>query len=1439
MEEEKFIIQSEEKNYNAVDIQEDSQDINKDETIEYIDVESPEIITVTSQEAFPALGESNHQLNHALLTNRELPDQHPISSITGLTSILKTLSSLKNIYTKSGGLAEFRKWADNNTEGRNRTGYFVSIVNNDGEIAICDGNHDVYGVIVSQSGVCGYQDSEYDSIDTTTPNKADNWRYAKVCLVGDVRVRVNPNDKISVGDYVLPNIHGCASVSENGIGFRVSSTGNEYLKEKDGSETMANFVTISLVPQNDNISRVMGKLKDAQNSISNVIIDIGDLKNGFASISDSNIKLGEDFDGLQDLIGELENNVHTIGNALTNVEKVAQEAKSNTDSALEKVNLAYTNAVSEATSAREDANSALADVESLRDNLQPLVEWKNGDYEGIAGFVTKSNEESTQLGTLVTRIDENGTSIGVINTVLDKNVAQIRHLVAHADRYSVGALSMSNGLSYDAAREILHEGHIYVSTSEHTESSYIYKCILNNAISERTECYFKINDIMYTFKNSIDLNIGDILEYDSASEKITIGDESFDVKVAQNIDESVSLLNFVSEYVFGFESGAVYRWTSKKDANSKDIYGWYIADDITLYTNTESIPFGTDTKPLKEGDLWYCWQDVSDPDNDTTYLSETLYRWDNEQWVSVATINGNIQSRSIGLIVQTDKKLSSSYTNLRGDVSNISQTVDKISTVVLNVDGQGSTLQQAADEIIMGTFDPTSSTSLALLLNGFSSTSGYEQHIHTNSFSGTIEAVGNKYSVAPTWDETNGVFVFDENYIDADGIYYFYSEDRTRYCKVVDDGYQIYTIGNIALASINARTSENESSIEALTTFNSDTNKAVAMFLQKANADGSESTLATQGKFIVCLEIKSSLTDDEKNSISAATKYSTKPEYDTTTNCFEFSGDSSDDGIYYILDDNTVYYKAVKQNGEIIGYEKYGISSCGSAYLAQKVDSNSSSIGMVVDSNGVKGAVLVDAINGQSSALISADKILMYAAGESGATSDIDLKSYIQVESGKISQVVSAVGENGEVTAASIVASINESASTVFISADKIGINGTAVFTDNLRDGSTTISGDYIRTGTIQSNNYVEPIDVGAFAQNGMEINLDNGTIFSKNFLLDTNGDVTIRGDVIANSGYIGGFTIANDKLYSNQYALVPTEDLGELFHARGTSGVFISPIGIGLGNGNFYVDNEGNLTTFGNVVMNGVDSNNNSYPLLRIQDGSISLSGSIDWSLTPDPPVFALYASFDGAEAEENFPTKPYKSYPDTSTTQWHKKCQYSDIYVVYSYQGGQAGTWEEVLKIADIPDYIHKNYIDSTSILSPNIYGGMFYATGKGADNGAAYYIYNGVSIDDSGNPELGDLMGYISYDTTGTGLTNEQQNRVIFATTNNSALKISAATNMSISAGPWVEDTNTGDGMGYTRYAGTIFFMSNVSFCPGSTIDFKGATIKGLSGVTAVFG
>ena len=58
---------------------------------------------------------------------------------------------------------------------------------------------------------------------------------------------------------------------------------------------------------------------------------------------------------------------------------------------------------------------------------------------------------------------------------------------------------------------------------------------------------------------------------------------------------------------------------------------------------------------------------------------------------------------------------------------------------------------------------------------------------------------------------------------------------------------------------------------------------------------------------------------------------------------------------------------------------------------------------------------------------------------------DNTLNGKITVEAGKITQIVSAVGANGEVTAASIVAAINGGSSSVVISADHIELDGDAV----------------------------------------------------------------------------------------------------------------------------------------------------------------------------------------------------------------------------------------------------------------------------------------------------------------------------------------------------------------------------------------------------------
>ena len=182
----------------------------------------------------------------------------------------------------------------------------------------------------------------------------------------------------------------------------------------------------------------------------------------------------------------------------------------------------------------------------------------------------------------------------------------------------------------------------------------------------------------------------------------------------------------------------------------------------------------------------------------------------------------------------------------------------------------------------------------------------------------------------------------------------------------------------------------------------------------------------------------------------------------------------------------------------------------------------------------------------------------------------------------------------------------------------------------------------------------------------------------------------------------------------------------------------------------------------------------------------NLKLSGVVTWDMT-NSPVKTEYSS-DGVL--------------------WHPNQTVSDMYIRFSFDGGK--TWSDATQIvgrdgadgddgddADVPSYIQTTYIDSTKILSPDIWGGKFYATGKGANGGAAYYIYDGY-YQKNGVVTPGDLLGYISYDDNGAGTAEEAKERVFFTTQSGIALKLQAGGNMSLEA-----------------KGGTIHFMSDVEF------------------------
>lgn len=107
-----------------------------------------------------------------------------------------------------------------------------------------------------------------------------------------------------------------------------------------------------------------------------------------------------------------------------------------------------------------------------------------------------------------------------------------------------------------------------------------------------------------------------------------------------------------------------------------------------------------------------------------------------------------------------------------------------------------------------------------------------------------------------------------------------------------------------------------------------------------------------------------------------------------------------------------------------------------------------------------------------------------------------------------------------------------------------------------------------------------------------------------------------------------------------------------------------------------------------------------------------------------------------------------------------------------------------------ADVPEYIKRTYIDETKILSPNIVGGVFYATGLGdfndPANNPAYYFCQGIKGSGQNAVPL-ETHGYICYDSNGDPSESGEASarRVILRTDSDTAIKLEAGDNMSLQA------------------------------------------------------
>lgn len=833
---------------------EENMDINNTE-LDYTNVEEVQVDTSPNENDVGVTEQDSTTSGTDIVTQDEFIALR--GSVQSNINRLNNLESIKRVYSSENGLGEFRKWNDNNPDWADRSGYFVKLVGGTDNVDFCTNNDDVYGVSVMRSGFVGGQDAT---------DKSDDPLYALVGITGTLRVRTDGT--ANIGDYVVPNELGVATKSENSCGYKVVSKGSYATYE---------YITIAVTPQNDKINKIYGTMMNTEGSLGNLVLRIEEAE---TKVDDMGGKINaaiNDRNELEALINENKQNIAVISNEAKGAQETANNAAESANNAVSAATSARDEALAAANEAKEQVTASLTDINGLKSKLEPLdtfgVDGKTG-IQGLVETVAKNRmdiatiqESGTGSGTDLTAITQ---KIKVIDEKTQKVEASIQHLVVHSDKYSVGAESLSYGLSYEEAVSLLKDGDTYVSTSDHTET------------------------MEKTIKNE-----------DGTETKETI-----------NIQ---------------FERGYTYTWNA---ANAQWIKGNAVSTATTYYDGTNI------------GDLWFCWQEVEYTDangNNKTLIPGTLYRWsEDNQWIAIATADGNYKSRMISSIKQTANGIRSTVASLSGDVSAIDQKVDAVDFRVANTEGDIGSIK--LDVKLINSTVANHTGTIASIQESVTDNSAHIATVAAGQFAvvyqSRVDSIPSlpegqhKYTYAPSWDDSQKQFVFNNELIDDTNGQYCYAVnadgtvDKTKYYKLLPSGgYEVYIVGN-QITSMFENYVTDEEAIARIVSQKVDEKtegmtESIAAVETKANTNEAKISQVANyyyHKLLYISETEVPVPDGEL-------RYTNPPEWDASAGKYIFSAsDANDNGSYYLADIDGSSYCCVKTAGDGSSvYEVYGL----------------------------------------------------------------------------------------------------------------------------------------------------------------------------------------------------------------------------------------------------------------------------------------------------------------------------------------------------------------------------------------------------------------------------------------------------------------------------------------------------------------------------------
>ena len=458
------------------------QNVDIDETVETIEVETVEEINIEIEEAVGWVGGNN--TSHYSLYGRDERDQHPIVAITGLREELDEIKSLDVVYSDERNQANYYLWEDENVLQENRVGYFVSACEDINKIRFCTDDSDIFGVTVDGAGFIGAQSEVTRDI-----------KYGLVVVSGIVHVRCEM--PVSVGDYVISNDYGYAKVNKTGykVVGRHNINGIEY----------AEIILVTPIERICEISDDVDNLSDRMDDAETNIVAAMNVANAAYNKAGEAEGVSEDailkaLEALK-ISGETSSSVDRLYQDTSNAKELAAQAKAISESAAVSAENIHKEAVATANNALSEAYKTQDDLGELIDEMTPLTQWEGENGSGIVGFVARANADSATLASLaewseegdvqsiagtIAKVNEheavldhitshqgvNSSTIAQVEQKADDNGASITSLVSSVDKYSVGEYSQAYGLTREQAASILKPGYIYIPTKHKDSQSH-------------------------------------------------------------------------------------------------------------------------------------------------------------------------------------------------------------------------------------------------------------------------------------------------------------------------------------------------------------------------------------------------------------------------------------------------------------------------------------------------------------------------------------------------------------------------------------------------------------------------------------------------------------------------------------------------------------------------------------------------------------------------------------------------------------------------------------------------------------------------------------------------------------------------------------------------------------------------------------------------------